>query len=155
MTTKEKYGYNQKNYWETTAKESNLAFQRVAAMLNLQDVDFIESDKYSPWDVEFTYKGKRCVCEIKKVKDGYGNGRIQNEGYDLEKIKMDKITKAPVDKKFIVFIESNKFTFLDLDHIDGEWKFQKWPTNSGANAGEVIRKKVYTIPFEKRIEIFF
>ena len=75
--------------------------------------------------------------------------------YDLEKIKMDKITKAPVDKKFIVFIESSKFTFLDLDHIDGEWKFQKWPTNSGANAGEVIRKKVYTIPFEKRIEIFF
>ncbi len=153
MNTKEKYGYNKTNYWETTAKESNLAFLPYVHHLGLQDVKFITEDKYSSWDVEFTYKGKKCICEIKKVKDGYGNGRVETEGYDLEKIKMDKILSAPAEKRFIVFVDSTSATFLDLADIDGDWKFQTWPTYSNGVAG-IIRKKVYTIPCEKSLKIF-
>ena len=65
MTIKEKYGYNQKNYWETTAKESNLAFRKLVDFLGLSDVEYAE-DKFSPFDVPSTTRVRDVYVKLKK-----------------------------------------------------------------------------------------
>jgi hypothetical protein len=140
-------------YFTKAAQVSNEAFDKLVDFLGLTDVEYAE-DQFSPFDVSFTYRGKKCVCEIKKVHPKYGQGRIEVEGYDLEKQKVDKILAEDVDKKLWVFVYPDKAVWIDLDKLDKEWKFQNWIKNSSGNA-EKILKKVYTCPYSEAIKIIF
>ena len=145
---------NQK-YWEQSAKESNEAFMPLVETLGLQNVKFHTENQYHPFDVEFMYKGKQCICEIKKVKENYGYGRIETEGYYLEKKKIDAMLDCDAEKRLFVFLNSTEAIFIDVDTVNiEEYVVKSWPANSGPRKDEMVLKKVYAHPFEKSLKIF-